>query len=135
GYAANPAPTDSPNATTTFQVTVLDPASTTTSSSTTPSSTSSTTSSTSPTSTSTTSTTMPTTTTTTTMPTPPPPPPPDGTDHFTDDDGHVFEADINAVATAGFTRGCNPPVNDMFCPEDLVTRGQMAAFLVRALNL
>ena len=55
------------------------------------------------------------------------------TDFFLDDDGTTFEADINALAAAGITRGCNPPENDRFCPEDPVTRGQMAAFLKRAL--
>ena len=39
-----------------------------------------------------------------------------------------------ALAAAGVTRGCNPPVNDRFCPADLVTRGQMAAFLYRTLD-
>jgi hypothetical protein len=33
------------------------------------------------------------------------------------------------------TLGCNPPANDKFCPDDKVTRGQMAAFLTRALGL
>jgi len=56
------------------------------------------------------------------------------TDFFLDDDGTTFEADINALAAAGVTRGCNPPENDRFCPEDPVTRGQMAAFLNRALG-
>ena len=51
---------------------------------------------------------------------------------FTDDDGSIFEADIERMAAAGITRGCNPPVNDQFCPDAYVTRGQMAAFLVRA---
>ncbi len=50
---------------------------------------------------------------------------------FVDDDGSVFEADIERLAAAGITKGCNPPVNDRFCPNDPVTRGQMAAFLVR----
>ena len=54
---------------------------------------------------------------------------------FSDDDGSVFESDIEALAAAGVTRGCDPPVNDRFCPDDPVTRGQMAAFLVRALGL
>ncbi len=54
---------------------------------------------------------------------------------FSDDDGSVFEGDIEALAGAGITLGCNPPVNDRFCPDDAVTRGQMAAFLVRALDL
>ena len=55
-----------------------------------------------------------------------------GSDYFTDDDGSVFEANVNSLAAAGITKGCNPPVNDQFCPNDPVTRGQMAAFLVRA---
>ncbi len=58
-----------------------------------------------------------------------------GGNTFTDDDGSVFEADIAKLAAAGITRGCNPPTNDRFCPEANVTRGQMAAFLVRALDL
>jgi micrococcal nuclease len=59
--------------------------------------------------------------------------PPGGT--FSDDDGNVHEAAIEAVAAAGITRGCNPPANYRFCPDDSITRGQMAAFLVRALDL
>ena len=58
-----------------------------------------------------------------------------GGDLFTDDDSSTFEADIDRLATAGVTRGCNPPANDRFCPNDPVTRGQMAAFIVRALGL
>ncbi len=54
------------------------------------------------------------------------------TDYFTDDTGNTFESDINAIAEAGITKGCNPPTNDRYCPNDFVTRGQMAAFLVRA---
>ena len=57
---------------------------------------------------------------------------PSGTDWFTDDDGSTFEADINAIADAAITKGCNPPDNDMFCVGAKVTRGQMAAFLNRA---
>lgn len=59
--------------------------------------------------------------------------PPGGT--FLDDNGSMFEGSIEAVAAEGITRGCNPPKNDLFCPTDQVTRGQMAAFLVRALKL
>ena len=55
-----------------------------------------------------------------------------GTVDFVDDDGHLFEPYIEMLATAGVTRGCNPPANDRFCPNDYVTRGQMAAFLHRA---
>lgn len=54
---------------------------------------------------------------------------------FADTGGSVFESDILRLATAGITKGCNPPVNDMFCPNSVVTRGQMAAFLARALGL
>lgn len=54
-----------------------------------------------------------------------------GTTDFTDDDASVFEADIERLANAGVTRGCTPT---RFCPDDPVTRGQMAAFLRRALG-
>jgi hypothetical protein len=57
------------------------------------------------------------------------------TDYFVDDNGVPFEADINRIAAAGITKGCNPPANDRFCPSDTVTRGQMAAFLVRAWHI
>jgi hypothetical protein len=53
------------------------------------------------------------------------------TDFFADDEDSIFEADINSLAAAGVTRGCNPPYNDRYCPTKAVTRGQMAAFLVR----
>lgn len=53
-------------------------------------------------------------------------------DYFTDDNGHVFEASINRVAAAGITSGCTLTT---YCPEGLITRGQMAAFLDRALGL
>jgi hypothetical protein len=49
------------------------------------------------------------------------------------DDGGLFEADIERLAGAGITLGCNPPDNDRFCPGDPLTRAQMAAFLFRAL--
>ncbi len=57
---------------------------------------------------------------------------PSGGDTFDDDDDSVFEGNIEALAASGITRGCNPPGNTRFCPDDSVTRGQMAAFLVRA---
>jgi endoglucanase len=60
---------------------------------------------------------------------------PQETDSFVDDDGSVFEDDIEWLASVGVTRGCNPPVNDQFCPDDPVTRGEMAAFLNRLLGL
>lgn len=55
-------------------------------------------------------------------------------DRFTDDDGNTHEADINRIAAAGITLGCNPPDNDRFCPDDTVTRAQAASFFVRALG-
>jgi Polysaccharide lyase 14/S-layer homology domain len=53
---------------------------------------------------------------------------------FTDDNGSVFEQDIAWLARSGITKGCNPPANTKFCPDSPVTRGQMAAFLHRALG-
>lgn len=58
--------------------------------------------------------------------------PPSSTDRFDDDDGSEFEDDINRLAAAGVTAGCTPTA---YCPADTVTRGQMAAFLVRALGV
>lgn len=54
---------------------------------------------------------------------------------FADIVGSVHYDDIVFIADAGITSGCNPPQNTLFCPETNVTRGQMAAFLVRALDL
>jgi hypothetical protein len=68
-------------------------------------------------------------------PSPPPPPPPPSADTFIDDDDSIFEEDIEWLAAAGITQGCNPPVDDRYCPTASVTRGQIAAFLVRALGL
>lgn len=59
--------------------------------------------------------------------------PPGGS--FIDDDGNIHEPAIEALARAGITAGCNPPTNDRYCPEDVVTRGEMAAFLSRAEEL
>jgi hypothetical protein len=61
--------------------------------------------------------------------------PPSGTDRFRDDDGNIFEPAIQRIAAAGVTVGCNPPANDRFCPDDTVTRAEMATFLTRALGL
>jgi hypothetical protein len=61
--------------------------------------------------------------------------PPATQSHFNDISGNTFENDINRLAEARITRGCNPPANDRFCPNDRVTREQMAAFIVRALEL
>ncbi len=53
-------------------------------------------------------------------------------DYFTDDNGSTFEDDINRLRQAGITTGCG---TDMFCGDLPVSRGQMAAFLNRALQL
>jgi hypothetical protein len=52
-------------------------------------------------------------------------------DAFGDDEGLMHEADINAVAAAGIAGGC---AAGRYCPGSSVTRGQMAAFLHRALD-
>src|SRR5690606_6324066 len=53
-------------------------------------------------------------------------------DRFDDvPDSNIFHDDIAWLADADVTRGCNPPDNDEFCPEDNVTRQQMAAFMKR----
>jgi hypothetical protein len=57
--------------------------------------------------------------------------PPTSHDYFTDDNGSTFEANINALAASGITKGCTPTT---YCPTESVTRGQMAAFLHRALD-
>jgi LmbE family N-acetylglucosaminyl deacetylase len=49
--------------------------------------------------------------------------------------GSTFVQDIIWLADEGITAGCNPPTNTNFCPDNNVTRGQMAAFLVRFLGL
>jgi hypothetical protein len=53
---------------------------------------------------------------------------------FIDDNGHIFENAIEWLAGKGITQGCNPPTNNRFCPDDPVTRGQMAVFLTRAFD-
>lgn len=58
--------------------------------------------------------------------------PPGGT--FSDDNGNVHEGYIEAIAAAGITAGCDAE-GTMYCPDDPVTRAQMASFLARALDL
>lgn len=49
--------------------------------------------------------------------------------HFNDvPDSHLFHDDIAALAASGVTTGCG---GGNFCPDQFVTRGQMAAFLNR----
>ena len=52
-------------------------------------------------------------------------------DYFADDDVSVHQTDINRLAESAITGGCG---GIRFCPGAAVTRGQMAAFLHRALT-
>ena len=53
---------------------------------------------------------------------------------FLDDNGLSHEPNIEAIASAGVTQGCDT-AGSLYCPSDPVTRGQMASFLARAFNL
>ena len=53
-------------------------------------------------------------------------------DYFDDDTGSTHEAKINAVAQAGIATGCG---ERRFCPSRVVTREEMATFLVNAFDL
>ena len=56
---------------------------------------------------------------------------PRGSSTFTDvPAGHTHAATIASLADAGITRGCSA---DRFCPDEVVSRAQMASFLDRAL--
>jgi hypothetical protein len=51
---------------------------------------------------------------------------------FTDvPDSHIFHTGISWMKDNNITVGCNPPSNTKFCPDDNVTRGQMATFMKR----
>ncbi len=53
---------------------------------------------------------------------------------FADTAGNTHEPDIDALAAVEITVGCDTdPLR--YCPNDPVTKGQMASFLVRALDL
>src|SRR5690606_3134987 len=51
-------------------------------------------------------------------------PPAEEASGFTDIADSVHARDIEALAAAGITRGCNPPDNTRFCPNEPVTRAQ-----------
>jgi hypothetical protein len=57
---------------------------------------------------------------------------PAGRDVFSDDDGNLFEPDINRVAQAGITGG---RAEGIYAPGGVVTREQMGSFLARTLDL
>jgi len=54
---------------------------------------------------------------------------------FTDDDGSVHEGGIEAIAAEQITVGCNPPFNDKFCPDRVLSRAEMATMIARGLSL
>ena len=56
--------------------------------------------------------------------------PPTNLDFFVDDETSAHESNINRLAASGITGGC---AASKYCPKAVVTRGQMAAFLERAL--
>jgi len=53
--------------------------------------------------------------------------------HSFDDvpDSNQFHESIEWMQENGITIGCNPPANTQYCPEDNVSRQQMAAFMRR----
>jgi hypothetical protein len=53
--------------------------------------------------------------------------------HSFDDvpDSNQFHNAIGWMQENGITVGCNPPANTQYCPEDNVSRQQMAAFMFR----
>ena len=53
-------------------------------------------------------------------------------DHFDDDDGLLEEAHINRLAAAGGTQGCR---EGAYCPDRVVTRGQLAQFIANLVEL
>ena len=60
---------------------------------------------------------------------------PDSLDLFSDDEASPFQASINALGVNGITKGCNPPLNDEFCPTRTLNRAEMATFFARALGI
>ena len=54
---------------------------------------------------------------------------------FSDIGESVHRNNIETIASAGITQGCNPPDNDRYCPDQTITRAQIATLLTRALKL
>lgn len=57
-----------------------------------------------------------------------------GANRFRDIGAHPHRSAINALAAAGLTEGCSAD-GPRYCPDDGVTRAQMASFLARAFEL
>ena len=55
-------------------------------------------------------------------------------DYFVVDDDHTHEDNINTIAHHGITNGCNED-GTHYCPDDPVTRAQIASLLTKALDL
>jgi len=53
---------------------------------------------------------------------------------FSDTGDSLFVNSTAWLAASGITVGCNPPSNTMFCPDQYVTRGELAVFLKRILD-
>jgi RHS repeat-associated protein len=51
---------------------------------------------------------------------------------FVDTVGHWAAAEIEALYLAGITAGCSPQPGGSFCPDLVMTRDQMAVFLIKA---
>jgi hypothetical protein len=54
-----------------------------------------------------------------------------GRNYFNDDNGNTHESNIDRAAAAGIASGCG---HWLYCPDDSVSRGQMAAFLHRIVS-
>jgi hypothetical protein len=53
---------------------------------------------------------------------------------FTDTQESLFVNSTAWLAASGITVGCNPPDNTRFCPDQYVTRGEVAVFLKRIID-
>ena len=65
---------------------------------------------------------------------PGPPKPPECEGQFCDEDDSVHQAGIETIAQLGIILGCDDDNPYQFCPRQVVSRSQMAAFLYRAVG-
>ncbi|MDH3250761.1 MAG: hypothetical protein OEQ47_17465, partial [Acidimicrobiia bacterium] len=54
---------------------------------------------------------------------------------FYDDDGSVHEPAIEGLVAVGITSGCEIGPPALYCPDQPITRAQMAVFLARGFGL
>lgn len=59
---------------------------------------------------------------------------PDALDFFVDDTDNPFQASINRLRLADVTVGCSEGELARYCPDDHLTRAQMATFIIRAIE-